>query len=211
MGRVRSIHRHEAGHMVVSVSAFGWHPVGVTTAGGTESLGCSQARPRAIPGAVFEEAFTERPFICWSPEARRHLEERVVVTMAGELAALMLAPKPGRYALPIRERAMVAVGEMPVVSAEDPVAAEVVTELRAELDRPGDSDTEKVFKYCWTAHGSDYASGGTWLQYLEASCRAVIKQESERIELLAAVLAERSTLTGDNVLSLLDLPAAKAG
>lgn len=210
MGRVRSIHRHEAGHMVVGVSAFGWHPVGVTTARGIESHGCTRARPRAIPSAVFEEAFTERPFISWSPEARRHLEERVVVTMAGELAALMLAPKPGRYELPLRERAMVAVGEMPVAS-EDPVTVEVVAELRAELDRPGDSDSEKVFKYCWIAHGSDFASGGSWLQFLEASCRAVIRQETERIELLAAVLAERDTLTGDDVLSLLDLPAAKAG
>jgi hypothetical protein len=189
MGDVRT-RIHEASHVAVA-RCFGWQLGPMTAAAGLHSEGCALFTVPGVPADVFARMDASRPFTLWEPELRRTLETRVMVSMAGEVGALLLMPRAGRYIPPVRERAVALAASLPEPSAQ------AVAEVRELADSPtADTDAHAVAQLAWAGFGSDYASAGMFLQFAEAQTRAIVDQEADRIRRLADVLAERATLTG---------------
>lgn len=197
------LNRHEAGHVVIG-QAVGRSPRGVTVRGGTRWAGCARSAAPPIPDELWAECGAERPFVSWPAPIRAQIEGEVVMLMAGELSALMLAPPSlGRTEPTVVEQA---IEQAAVLATEDAALPEVraqVEAITADLDEIADDDQTKIARLAWLAHGPDHASAAAWLTYLAAQCRALITVEAARIIRLSEALAIRDTLTGDQVAALL--------
>jgi hypothetical protein len=187
--------RHEAGHICVGL-ALGHTVNGGTVRPGTEAWGCTLIRSPSVDWRTLEAS---RPFAMWAPGAQRFVTNRVIMTMAGETAELVLLPRAGRYHPPMRERALQITAEMPAVTAP-----EIAAVLEEQTNAPGvESDAAHVASLAWAGFGSDWASAGAFLQFCEAQTRAMVAYEAGRIERLASVLESDGTVDGDQIAALL--------
>lgn len=195
---------HEAGHLAVG-RAFGWSATGVTVEPGSCFAGFARQVPQPVAEAAWDRLDVELPFVLWPAEVRGLFESTVIVSMAGDLSALMLAPprlaRPGRVEATIAEQAEERFEALAALPESAPADVEAI---RKVVDTPGPSDAAKVAELTFAAFGLDnHAGAATWLAFCEQQCRSLIAAEARRIEHMAAVLAVRHTLTGEQVAAVL--------
>jgi len=157
-----------------------------------------------VPESDFAGVDVDKPFSTWPGSARAAIESRVIQLLAGELAALMLAPAParlGRVGPTVVEEAAEQAAAL-AANLPQPTAADVA-DLAAGVDIPDQSDAAKIAEWCWSVHGSDHASAALWLGYLECQTKALIMVHRSDIERLAATIAIRGSLSGEAVAALL--------
>jgi hypothetical protein len=193
---------HEAGHCVAAITS-GWSLHGVTVEAGTYAACCARVRQPALPATTACQDLS-LPFALWEPGVRSWIERKALVIMAGGVGELELAPRSeGRFDVPLRDQAMTISADLDL-AADLPISVETAAQLRSAVDSDTDAcDADALAKLAWLAHGSDFASQGAWMSYLEVQCRALVRREARSITMLADVLSERPTLSGAAVQALL--------
>jgi hypothetical protein len=187
---------HESAHIVIG-DRVGYTPWMVTTVAGTHLAGVTvSSRPR-LPRPVLDGFDPCQPFCRWPVELRRSIEADVLYAMAGSVAELMLTGSLGRQEPMVAEAAAELVAAHPPTDEDRSWAAEVV-------DQPiKHNDTEQVARATWTAHGRDLASAQTWLEHMEAQCRALVEAHAEKIIRIGDVLAQNPLLGGEALAAML--------
>ncbi len=193
---------HEAGHAVVAYKETGAKLGMVTIEPGTRFAGCAEWWPVTVPpdDPAWSQLDVTAPFLLWPEPIRRWVELDVIVALAGEAAADVLAPRTGRLPASLVEGAAgiaaalpepTAAGRLPRLTAgERQYAAQMVS----DPDAPSDAD--KIAELARVAHGPDLASLAAWLVYLEAVTRALVQRHRQGIERLATELLKWGTLNG---------------
>jgi hypothetical protein len=190
---------HEAGHSVVAW-ACGREagPVAVRAESGRSFHIPPKVAADIIAGLVCDD-----PFILWAPEVRARFEGDVLIAMAGQVAEDHFAPRAGRVPEPVSAQAAELLATLP-----PPTAGERRTVADSFTVTAMVTDEERVARAAWAAFGSDLASAGTWLHFMEAQCRYLVGGYSGRIKRLAFALAEADdVLSGEAVAALVGVPA----
>jgi hypothetical protein len=182
---------HEAGHSVMATLWPGWTLRGVTISGGTYSAGCARVVPPLIPAAACALVDFATPFDSWPEVVRRFCEARYVISAAGTLAEVMLAPFGSQRPLAIAPAAALPPADLPPLEAADAAA------LIAVVNSDGDDDLTTIAKVSRFAYGTDLDARNAWAAHMEIVTEGLILANREAIERLAAVLGQLRSMSGE--------------
>jgi hypothetical protein len=186
---------HEAGHLTVA-ACLGWKLHGGSITSGRVFVGCARFTPPVLAEGVWDRGLRAlaagRPLVCWPGPVREQLEQRLMITLAGDVARLSLAPTvaPARVAEGAAGLAADLAASLPDVEPADLAA------FQAAVDDPGDTDEEKAARMARLACGEDLASAAALLAWCEAQARFLIGAQAGAVTRLARALALRESLSG---------------
>lgn len=181
---------HEAGHLVIA-AVLGRAPLGATVDAGTRLAGCSLfSAPDPIPAAAVVDFDPEAPFIIWPGPVQRRLEADVMISLAGEIAELLLTgPAEGRVPDPGAELAAEDLAGFQLAGVEDQTWAAAVVD-----EPPMPSDRQAVTQAAFAAFGRDPVQSAAWTTWLASQTRALVIAHEATIRRLAAALDAHKVL-----------------
>jgi hypothetical protein len=188
------IRNHEATHQVFAVVEFGWSPGPITVREGERAYGCCMTIPPELP--EWEDGMELLPFTSWPQAHQRNLEQRVLVSLAGDVGACILSPLDDQEE-PVAAEAIALAKNHPADEADLEWADEAVSSPVIP------SDAERIARMARIAHREDMLSAHRWIEFLHAQCMDMVKHHEAQIRELADVLREHPVLSAAAVAAVL--------
>jgi hypothetical protein len=188
------VRNHEAGHQVLAVVEYHWEAGPITVLEGDLAYGCCMTIPPELPD--WEDEMDGLPFLLWPLKHQVALQERVLVLLAGDVAACTLSPLDD-HEEPVAVEAIALAKNHPADEADHQWADEAVSSPVIP------SDAQRIARLAVLAHRDDMHSAHTWLEFLHAQALAMVTHHEAQIRELADVLREHPVLCAAAVAAVL--------